>query len=191
MKKVIFLCSFFSYLCGEETPYQKFQTYMNINEGHLLNIQISQSRADQHFNSNGILYYFQNREYVFDSISERITYKDGEIETLNKAEKQIIYDSDIDNNLNIFDFFSGKDNHIRIRDSFIENDIQITNFFLDDWDIKGSIWTVPATGKPKKITLNLSVDETVSLNISSSKIVSKMEIPDIDISEYEIIDLRD
>ena len=36
----------------------------------------------------------------------------------------------------------------------------------------------------KKITLNLSVDETVSLNISSSKIVSTMEIPDIDISEY-------
>ena len=191
MKKVIFLCSFFSYLSGEVTPYQKFQTYMNINEGHLLNIQISQSRADQHFNSNGILYYFQNREYVFDSISERITYKDGEIETLNKAEKQIIYDSDIDNNLNIFDLFSGKGNHIRIRDSFIENDIQITNFFLDDWDIKGSIWTVSATGKPKKITLNLSVDETVSLNISSSKIVSKMEIPDIDISEYEIIDLRE
>ena len=164
---------------------------MNINEGHLLNIQISQSRADQHFNSSGILYYFQNREYVFDSISERITYKDGEIETLNKAEKQIIYDSDIDNNLNIFDLFSGKGNHLRIRDSFIENDIQITNFFLDDWDIKGSIWTVPATGKPKKITLNLSVDETVSLNISSSKIVSTMEIPDIDISEYEIIDLRE
>ncbi len=57
--------------------------------------------------------------------------------------------------------------------------------------MKGSIWTVPATGKPKKITLNLSVDETVSLNISSSKIVSRMEIPDIDISEYEIIDLRE
>ena len=164
---------------------------MNVNEGHLLNIQISQSRADQHFNSNGILYYFQNREYVFDSTSERITYKDGEIETLNKAEKQIIYDSDIENNLNIFDLFSGKGNHIRIRDSFIENDIQITKFFLDDWDMKGTIWTVPATGKPKKITLNLSVDETVSLNISSSKIVSTMEIPDIDISEYEIIDLRE
>ena len=191
MKKVIFLCAFFSYLCGEENPYQKFQRYMNVNEGHLLNIQISQSLADQHFNSNGILYYFQNREYVFDSTSERITYKDGEIETLNKAEKQIIYDSDIENNLNIFDLFSGKGNHIKIRDSFIENKIQITKFFLDDWDMKGTIWTVPATGKPKKITLNLSVDETVSLNISSSKIISTMEIPDIDISEYEIIDLRE
>ena len=164
---------------------------MNVNGGHLLNIQISQSLADQHFNSNGILYYFQNREYIFDSTSERITYKDGEIETINKAEKQIIYDSDIENNLNIFDLFSGKDNHIKIRDSFIENKIQITKFFLDDWDMKGTIWTVPATGKPKKITLNLSVDETVSLNISSSKIISTMEIPDIDISEYEIIDLRE
>ena len=191
MKKVIFLCSFFSFLCGEENPYQKFQRYMNVNEGHLLNIQISQSLADQHFNSNGILYYFQNREYIFDSTSERITYKDGAIETLNKVEKQIIYDSDIENNLNIFDLFSGKGNHIKIRDSFIENKIQITKFFLDDWDIEGTIWTVPATGKPKKITLNLSVDETVSLNISSSKIISTMEIPEIDISEYEIIDLRE
>lgn len=164
---------------------------MNANEGHLLNIQISQSQADQHFNSNGILYYFQNREYVFDSVSERITYKDREIETLNKAEKQIIYDSDIENNLNIFDLLSGKGNYIRIRDSFIENDIQITKFFLDNWGMEGSIWTVSATGEPKKIILNLSVDQTVSLNISSSKIASKMEIPDIDISEYEIIDLRE
>ena len=68
---------------------------MNANEGYLLNIKISQNQINQHFNSTGNLYYFQNKEYVFDSIKERITYKYGTIKTINKVEKQIIYDSDI------------------------------------------------------------------------------------------------
>ena len=191
MKTIIYLSLFFSYVCGGQSPYQKFQTYMNANEGYLLNIKISQSHINQHFNSAGTLYYFQNKEYVFDSIKERITYKNGTIKTVNKVEKQIIYDSDIENNLNIFDLFSFKENRIEIKDSFIENESQITRFFLDDWDINGKMWTNPITGKPKRILINLSVDESISLDIISSKIASKMEVPIIDVNDYEIIDLRE
>ncbi len=191
MKTIIYLSLFFSYICGGQSPYQKFQTYMNANEGHLLNIKISQSQINQHFNSAGTLYYFQNKEYVFDSIEERITYKNGTIKTVNKVEKQIIYDSDIENNLNIFDLFSFKENRIEIKDSFIENRSQITTFLLDDWDINGTMWTEPITGKPKRILINISVNETISLDIISSKIISKIEVPIIDVNDYEIIDLRE
>ena len=191
MKTIIYLSLFFSYVCGGQSPYQKFQTYMNANEGYLLNIKISQSQINQHFNSAGTLYYFQNKEYVFDSIKERITYKNGTIRTVNKVEKQIIYDSDIENNLNIFDLFSLKENRIEIKDSFIENEMQIIIFFLDDWGINAKMWTNPITGKPKRILINLSVDESISLDIISSKIASKMEVPIIDVNDYEIIDLRE
>ena len=191
MKTIIYLSLSFSYIYGVQSPYQKFQTYMNANEGHLLNIKISQSQINQHFNSAGILYYFQNKEYVFDSIKERITYKNGTIKTVNKIEKQIIYDSDIKNNLNIFDLFSLKENHIEIRDTFIENEMQIITFSLDDWDINGTMWTDSITGKPKRIFINISADESISLDIISSKITSKVEVPIIDVNDYEIIDLRE
>ena len=191
MKTIIYLSLFFSYVCGGQSPYQKFQTYMNANEGYLLNIKISQSQINQHFNSAGTLYYFQNKEYVFDSMKERITYKNGTIKTVNKVEKQIIYDSDIENNLNIFDLFSFKENRIEIKDSFIENEMQIIIFSLDDWGINAKMWTNPITGKPKRILINLSVDESISLDIISSKIASKMEVPIIDVNDYEIIDLRE
>ena len=164
---------------------------MNANEGHLLNIKIFQSQINQHFYSAGTLYYFQNKEYVFDSIEERITYKNGTIKTVNKVEKQIIYDSDIENNLNIFDLFSFKENRIEIKDSFIENESQITTFLLYDWDINGTMWTDSITGKPKRIFINISADESISLDIISSKITSKVEVPIIDVNDYEIIDLRE
>ena len=53
------------------------------------------------------------------------------------------------------------------------------------------MWTDPITGKPKRILINISVDESISLDIISSKITSKMKVPIIDLSDYEIIDLRE
>ena len=57
--------------------------------------------------------------------------------------------------------------------------------------IEGSIWTIQDTGEPKKISINISNNEIVDLEINSSKIISTSSLPYIDISEYEIIDLRD
>ena len=57
--------------------------------------------------------------------------------------------------------------------------------------MEGSIWTVQDTGEPKKISINISSNEIVDLEINSSKIISTSSLPYIDISEYEIIDLRD
>ncbi|GIR88951.1 MAG: hypothetical protein CM15mP87_04430 [Candidatus Neomarinimicrobiota bacterium] len=62
---------------------------------------------------------------------------------------------------------------------------------LVEWDAEGSIWTIQNTGEPKKISINISNNETVDLEINSSKIISTSSLSYIDISGYEIIDLRD
>ena len=69
--------------------------------------------------------------------------------------------------------------------------MQIIIFSLDDWDINGTMWTDSITGKPKRIFINISADESISLDIISSKITSKVEVPIIDVNDYEIIDLRE
>ena len=191
MKKIIYLCFFFPFLYGQESPYKKFQTYMNEKDGRILNIHISQEQLGEHFNSTGILYYFENKEYVFDTYRERIAYKDGTITTINKATKQIIYDMDVANNLTVLDILSGKDDRVIVADPILEKDSFRIPFILSEWDIKGDIWTVPTTGKPKKIILNISVDEIITLKIITAEIASKNIIPQIDTIEYEIIDLRE
>jgi len=164
---------------------------MNVKSGRMLNIHILQEQFGEHFNSTGILYYFENREYVFDTDSERIAYKDGTIITINKATKQIIYDLDVANNITVLDILSGRDGRVLVADPILEKDGFRIPFILNEWDIKGDIWTVPTTGEPKKIILKISTDESVILKIISSEIASKDSMPKIDTIEYEIIDLRE
>ena len=63
--------------------------------------------------------------------------------------------------------------------------------FLIEWDAEGTIWIMQNTGEPKRISINISNNETVDLEIISSKVISTSSLSYIDISEYEIIDLRD
>jgi len=191
VKKIFYLSFFFLFLYGQESPYKNFQTYMNVKSGRMLNIHILQEQFGEHFNSTGILYYFENREYVFDTDSERIAYKDGTIITINKATKQIIYDLDVANNITVLDILSGRDGRVLVADPILEKDGFRIPFILNEWDIKGDIWTVPTTGEPKKIILKISTDESVILKIISSEIASKDSMPKIDTIEYEIIDLRE
>ena len=89
------------------------------------------------------------------------------------------------------DILGSADSGIKIISSFIEKELIRINFVLVELDVKGSIWTIKNTGEPKKISINISTDEIVDLEINSSKIISPFTLPHIDISEYEIIDLRD
>ena len=111
--------------------------------------------------------------------------------TLHKLAKQVIYDKNFKNNFDIFDVLCNADNGLKVLSSIIEKELIRINFFLVEWDVEGSIWTVQDTGEPKKISINISSDEIVGLEINSSKIISAVSLPHIDISEYEIIDLRD
>ena len=65
------------------------------------------------------------------------------------------------------------------------------SFFLNDWDMEGDIWTVPSTGRPIKIKLVLSNDDYIILKIDSLNMYAKIEIPEFEISGFEIIDLRE
>ena len=165
--------------------------YMSQEKGRLFSINIEQQNFGKNFTMSGDLWYFNSKDYVFDNKSERISNKNNTIVTINKLAKQVIYGQNFKNNFDIFDVFGNADRGIKILSSFIEKELIRTNFFLVKWDIEGSIWTVQDTGEPKKISINISSNEIVDLEINSSKIISTSSLPYIDISEYEIIDLRD
>ena len=165
--------------------------YMSQEKGRLFSINIEHQNFRKNFTMSGDLWYFNSKDYVFDSQSERISNKNNTIVTINKIAKQVIYDQNFRNNFDIFDVLGNTDSGIKVLSSFIEKELIRTNFFLVQWEIEGSIWTIQDTGEPKKISINISSNEIVDLEINSSKIISTSNLPYIDISEYEIIDLRD
>ena len=189
----IFLILYFStsLAYSEQNSFENFQKYMSQEKGRVFAINLDHRNFGKNFTASGNLWFFNSKNYVFDSQSERISNKNNTITTINKLTKQVIYDKNFENNLDIFNVLSNTNNGIQVRNSLKEKELIRINFVLVDWDVEGSIWTNQNTGEPKKISINISSDEIVDLEINSSKIISAVSLPYIDISGYEIIDLRD
>ena len=164
---------------------------MSQEKGRLFSIDLDHQNFGKNFTISGRLWYFNSKDYVFDSQSERISNKNNTVSTINKLAKQVIYDKNFKNNFDIFDVLGNADSGLKVLSSFIERELIRINFFLVEWDLEGSIWIVQDTGEPKRISINISSNEIVDLEINSSKIISTFSLPYIDLSEYEIIDLRD
>ena len=164
---------------------------MNVNKESVLKIQIQQHQFGKQYDTTGKLYFINDEKYTYDTKNQRISYDRGNLETINKAAKQVIYDRDIDNSLSIINLLSGRNNRIEITNSIIDKLGNRISFFLNDWDLEGDIWTVPSTGRPIKIKLVLAVEEYMILNIDSFEMNLNAEIPEFEISGFEIIDLRE
>ena len=164
---------------------------MSQEKGRLFSIDLEHKNFGKNFTISGNLWYFNSKDYVFDSQSERISNKNNTIVTINKLAKQVIYDKNFKNNFDIFDVLGNANSGLKVLSSLIEKELIRINFFLVEWDLEGSIWIVQDTGEPKRISINISSNEIVDLEINSLKIISVYSLPHIDISEYEIIDLRD
>ena len=191
MRKLIILYFSTSIAYSEQNSFENFQKYMSQEKGRVFAINLDHRNFGKNFTASGNLWFFNSKDYVFDSQSERISNKNNTITTINKLTKQVIYDKNFQNNLDIFNVLSNANNGIQVRNSLKEKELIRINFVLVDWDVEGSIWTNQNTGEPKKISINISNDEIVDLEINSSKIISAVSLPYIDISGYEIIDLRD
>ena len=191
MRIFLLLYIFNSLLFSDQKPFEIFQKFMSQEKGRLFSINLDHQNFGEKFTTSGNLWYFNPKDYVFDTQNERVSIKNNTIITINKIAKQVIYDKNFKNNFDIFDVLGNVGNQIKILSTLIEKELIRINFVLVELDVKGSIWTIQNTGEPKKISINISTDEIVDLEINSSKIISPFILPHIDISEYEIIDLRD
>ncbi len=191
MRIFLLLYIFNSFLISDQKPFEIFQMFMNQDEGRLFSINLDHQNFGEKFTTFGNLWYFNPKDYVFDTQNERISKKNNTITTINKLTKQVIYDKSFKNNFDIFDVLGNSGGRIKVLSSLIEKELIRINFGLVEWDAEGSIWIMQNTGEPKKISINISNNQTVDLEIKSSKIILTSGLSYIDISEYEIIDLRD
>ena len=191
MKNIFIIFFLIELLWSQNNAYKKFQTYMNISGGRTLNIHFYQEQSGRHFESSGYLYFYENNHYTFDEKKQRIIFKNALITTINKTTSQIIYDKNIENDISVLDILSGKEDRIKIGESILEKNGSKIHFILSDWNMEGSLLVVPGTGEPKKISLQSSDDMKIVIKILSSYLGRHKKIPLVDITGYEIIDLRE
>jgi len=187
MKYFIFLV-FTKVLLSQNTAYEKFQKYIQSPMGCVIGIEYFQSYFEEKVGSSGI-FYIKGKMYIYDNEKQFIKYEDGFITTINKPNKQVVYDFINENDMTIFDILTGNNKNIHIDDEVIENNKIRILFNVDLWGIKGSIWISQQDGSPEKVTLIQDEDLKISIDIKS--ITNRVEFnpPKYDILDYEVINL--
>ena len=111
------------------------------------------------------------------------------ITTINKLNKQIVYDSINKNDITIFEILTGNNNSISIVNEIIENNKIRILFNIELWGIKGSIWISQEDGSPEKVIF--IQDEDLKIHIDIKSIANKVAFnpPKYDILGYEVINL--
>ena len=187
-KKYFFFFISIKVLFSQDIAYKNFQTYVQSSNGSIFNIEYQQNYLREKIESSG-KFYSQNNMYIFDNEIQCIKYENGVIETINKINKQIIYDAVNERDVTIFDILIGKDDNIQINDSIIEkNGIKIP-FTIKELDINGSILTSHINGLPKSIIFMQGRDLKVEIKINNVELDSVFTPPKYDISNFEVINL--
>ena len=122
----------------------------------------------------------------------RIIYNNKYIKTINKQNKQIIYDEIIEGEVSLFDLlFSNKRLDVSLGAS-LNPDISIINFKLKSLDIRGVLKTDNLSGEPKQLSL-FNVDSSLLSVVEINRVESKVDfnLSAIDTTSYELIDLRE
>ena len=187
-KKYFFFFISIKVLFSQDIAYENFQTYVQSSNGSIFNIEYQQNYLIEKIESSG-KFYCQNNMYIYDNETQCIKYENGVIKTINKINKQIIYDAVNERDVTIFDILIGKDDNIQINDSIIEkNGIKIP-FTIKELDINGSILTSHTNWAPKSIVFMQGRDLKVEIKIKNVELDSIFKPPKYDISNFEVINL--
>ena len=175
-------------LFSQDIAYKNFQTYVQSSNGSIFNIEYQQNYFRKKIESSG-KFYSKNNMYIYDNEIQCIKYEDGVVQTINKINKQIIYETVNERDITIFDILIGKDDNIEINDSIIKkNGIKIP-FTIKELDINGSILTSHTNGAPKSIIFMQGRDLKVEIKINNIEFDSVFTPPKYDISNFEVINL--
>ena len=164
---------------------------MHQDGGKVMKINFFQEQLGERFESNGLFYFFGEANYIFDTFDQRLIYERGKITTINKVTRQIILDAIIPGEITIFDILTGSQDSIVKGEWIIEKKGYRIPFNLKNWGLKGAIWTLHDSGQPREIYLRTGEESEVRIKIIYVEPAIGKSVGEIDLSEFEIIDLRE
>ena len=192
MKKMMVLAVLFiNSAFGFSDPYQTFLKFINESGSLKMSLEFYQIQYGDHFDTAGDFYYLRDQYYFFDDALQRIIFQDGEISTISKINKQIILDNIIPGEVTIFDILSGENEFIVPRDAIMEKGYYKIPFTIPSWELSGMIRVLPTSGRPLEIKLSSGPDQETRIIINSAEPWDSNSIPEIDLTGFEKIDLRE
>ena len=192
MKKMIVLAVLFiNSAFGSSDPYQTFLKFINESGSLKMSLEFYQIQYGDHFDTAGDFYYLRVQYYFFDDTSQRIIFQDGEISTISKINKQIILDNIIPGEVTIFDILSGGNGFIVTQAAILEKGYYKIPFTIPSWELSGMIRVLPISGRPLEIKLSSGPDQETRIIINSAEPWDSNSIPEIDLTDFEKIDLRE
>tara|TARA_B100001996_G_C18416668_1_gene499006 strand:+ start:73 stop:657 length:585 start_codon:yes stop_codon:yes gene_type:complete len=189
VKKILFLFIIYTKLYSD--PYQNFLGFLKNINGTKVDIVFQQVQYGKHYSTKGDLYIFSEHFYCYDDFEKRIIVTNDSIISINKLNRQVIYDDRIANDFSIFDIITGSNLNIKIDSTKNKNDVSIISITIPDLSLKGTLYTDSFSGKPINIILgNDSIDQ-FNVKIGEVIDIKKESFSNIDLKNYEVIDLRE
>ncbi len=164
---------------------------MNQDGVIILELNLLQKQYDEEMKSYGLFYFHNQNYYIFDNNSQRVIFDKGQIKTINKIDKQVIYENIMPNSFTVFDLFNGEKDLIEIYDNKVINKDVETFFKIEDWSVKGSFLTQINTGKPKEIEFGLEKSIQTKVLILSARVAEDINLENLDTKNFGIVDLRE
>jgi len=181
-----------SLVFSKNDAYSKFRKYMDDNLGSIFNIIYHQNQYNESLVSDGIICFESHKKYIFDNSIIRIIYNNTYIKTINKQNKQIIYDNLIEGEISLFHLLFSK-NRLDVL-SLVSSDPEnsIIKFTLESLDIMGVLNINNISGEPNQLSL-FNADSSLMSFVHIKKIEDKDDfiLKAIDTSFFELIDLRE
>ena len=186
-----FICSISNFILAKKTPANLFRDYMNIPGGRILSINFTQRQSNHVQTLAGTLFYKNETSYVYEDSCQLIVHSKSNIQTVNKVQKQILYDKNIGGGLQFLDLLSGRDDRFMFhKEKSLGQQICIP-FTSEDWDFSGNLWTLSANGEPKRIEIIIADDHKIITEIEILDSIGIKPSQSSDFKGYEIIDFRE
>ena len=158
----------------------------------ILELNLVQKQYNEEMKHDGSFYYYNQNNYIFDNDAQRVVFNKGQIKTINKFNKQIIWEDAMPNSFTVFDLFNGVQGFIEIYDFKILNNNNVKTFFkIKNWSVSGSIISHLETGEPKELEFSSEKSIKTKVLILSAEVSADMNLENLDTNNFDIVDLRE
>ena len=165
---------------------------MNQDGVIILELSLVQRQYNEEMKHDGFFYYYNQNNYIFDNDAQRVVFNKGQIKTINKYNKQIIWEDAMPNSFTVFDLFNGVQSFMEIYDFKILNNNNVKTFFkIKNWSVSGSIICRLETGEPKELEFSSEKSIQTKVLILSAKVSSNINLENLDTNNFDIVDLRE
>ena len=184
----------FSFIIGTKIysdPYQNFLDFLENINFKKLEITYSQVQYGNHYFAEGDLYIFSQGFYCYDDAEKQIVITQDSVVSINKRNKQVIYDDRITNSFSILDLLTNPTLNIEVDSVTNKNSMSIIDIHVPKLDLKGIMFLDFHSGQPQRISLKNESIYNFNLEIGQMTDFKMDDFPKVKLTNYEVIDLRE